>query len=126
MCESAYLASCCHLPFTGGGLWGSLRVGGALAADSPAARALRDGVVLPAGQRSTTAALNGQRSTPVNAGGGLLWREHVAAFARLHRDGCLRLARGLALGFGRCVATSPCLDHQRRALFPRALVSPKA
>ncbi|KAG2431459.1 hypothetical protein HXX76_009474 [Chlamydomonas incerta] len=91
----------------GGGFWGGLlAAAGGGGAASPARRALQDGVTALAGGAGlggtslVSAALGGAGA---GAGGPLppVLGEYVAAFGRLHRDGCLKLAREVALGFGR-------------------------
>ncbi len=88
----------------GGGLWGLLGRGGSSSSmGSPGRAALRDGVAAAvAGGRGGA---DGAEST---VGGGAaggarcpVLGEYVRGFARLHRDGCLKLAREVALGFGR-------------------------
>ncbi|KAG2426118.1 hypothetical protein HYH02_014873 [Chlamydomonas schloesseri] len=89
-----------------GSFWGGLlaAAGGGAGAASPAHRALQDGVTALAGGTSLASAALGAGAAGGGASGGPLppvLGEYVAAFGRLHRDGCLKLAREVALGFGR-------------------------
>ncbi|KXZ45699.1 hypothetical protein GPECTOR_51g684 [Gonium pectorale] len=98
----------------GGGFWSGLLEGagggGSTAgAASPARQALRDGVMTLAGGGATGgASLASVAAAAAGAGGGgggataPVLGEHLRGFSRLHRDGCLKVAREIALGFGRC------------------------
>ncbi|GLI63678.1 hypothetical protein VaNZ11_006716 [Volvox africanus] len=98
----------------GGGIWSGMMAAaagsGSGMTSSPARVALRDGVTAlavgtgggagslgsaAAGSAAAAAAAAASRLPPVLA-------DPLRSFARLHRDGCLKLSRELALGFGRC------------------------
>eukprot|EP00198_Chlamydomonas_reinhardtii_P007474 XP_001696811.1 predicted protein [Chlamydomonas reinhardtii] len=90
----------------GGGFWGGLMAATGGGGASPARRALQDGVTALAGGAGlggTSLASAARGGTGGGASGPLppVLGEYVAAFGRLHRDGCLKLAREVALGFGR-------------------------
>ncbi|PNH03106.1 DNA-directed RNA polymerase II subunit rpb2 [Tetrabaena socialis] len=94
----------------GGGFWGGMLGGGGMPG-SPARRALRDGVVAGGGGGAGDGSVvfAAAASAAAGAGGSVVaaplapvFGEYARALSRLHRDGCLSLAREVALGFGRC------------------------
>ncbi|KAG2491276.1 hypothetical protein HYH03_010283 [Edaphochlamys debaryana] len=88
----------------GGGFWGGLlaAAGGNGSTASPGRAALRDGVSALAGGVGSVAAGSVVSTAVGPSGGAAVLGEAARGFARLHRDGCLKLAREVALGFGRC------------------------
>ncbi|GFR42840.1 hypothetical protein Agub_g3798 [Astrephomene gubernaculifera] len=100
----------------GGGFWSGLLAAaaggnGTAVAASPARVALRDGVTALAGAASAafpgaaggsvTSAAAAAAGAGCTAAAAAVFGEYVRAFSRLHRDGCLKVAREMALGFGR-------------------------